>query len=220
MVGTTNHISFLLFPRIYFPSCPGIIPDPWLGKLILLLFSMQLCVIGGRGERKPETPGKKLFDQSRKPTSIGTVHRYITLRSLFGFWFYFSWELAWTRKSQNENHQIQNKIKCEIESYGMPRIASGLFSTVTPLQKCSLFDTELYTIFPLNIWSKTEANVELLGLATLKEFDGKTFWTRKREPWKSCTAFLWQKKQKTKVAPESCIFLAQKNLQCRMTTRR
>ena len=93
---------------------------------------------------------------------------------------------------------IQNKIKCEIESYGMPCIASGLLSTVTPLQKCSLFDTELYTIFPLNIWSKTEANVELLGLATLKEFDGKSFWTRKRVPWKSCTAFLWQKKTKNK----------------------
>lgn len=99
------------------------------------------------------------------------------------------------KKVSKRKSPIQNKIKCEKESYGMPRIASGLFSTVTPLQKCSCFDTELNTIFPLNIWSKTEANVELLGLETLKEFDGKTFWTRKRVPWKSRRAFFWQKKK-------------------------
>ena len=46
------------------------------------------------------------------------------------------------KKVSKPKSPIQNKIKCEIESYGMPRIASGLFSTVTPLQKCSLFDTE------------------------------------------------------------------------------
>lgn len=75
----------------------------------------------------------------------------------------------------------------------MPHIAWGLLSTVTSLQKKSVFDTELYTIFS---WSKTEANVQLLGLATWKEFNGNTFCTTERVPRKSCTTFLWQTKQK------------------------
>ena len=63
MVGTANHISFLLFPRIFFPSCPGITPDPWLGKLILSCLPYAALCKRGKGGEETGDPREKALDQ-------------------------------------------------------------------------------------------------------------------------------------------------------------
>ena len=50
----------------------------------------------------------------------------------------------------------------------------------------------------------------MLGLAKLKEFDGKTLYHRKGAMEVLHSISLTEKKNKTKVVPEACILLAQK----------